>query len=195
MGRKDVILQLAIFTIVAMPLVAILFDRFTDTVDLASAIMGPWEWYKQIILGIPVGIAAAVGAQFIIERPFMQEVHVKYSSVLGNFKLNWNEIVLVSLCAGVGEELLFRGAIQPFAGVLITSIAFVAIHGYLNPKDWRMSVYGIYMTAVIVGLGIMAEKCGLLSSIAAHTLIDIYLLHKMNASMSEAPMHEQEEIE
>jgi len=195
MGRKDVILQLAIFTIVAMPLVAILFDRFTDTVDLATAIIGPWPWFKQLALGIPAGIAAAVGAQYIIERPFMQEVHVKYSSVLGNFKLNWNEIVLVSLCAGAGEELLFRGAIQPFAGVVITSIAFVAIHGYLNPKDWRMSVYGIYMTMVIVGLGIMAEKCGLISSIAAHTLIDIYLLYKMNASMSEAPQHEQEEIE
>lgn len=195
MGRKDVILQLAIFTIVAMPLVAILFDRFTDTVDLATALMGPWEWYKQLALGIPLGIAAAVGAQFIIERPFMQAVHVKYSSVLGNFKLNWNEVVLVSLCAGVGEELLFRGAIQPFAGIVVTSIAFVAIHGYLNPRDWRMSVYGIYMTLVIAGLGFMSVKCGLIAAIAAHTLIDIYLLYKMNASMAEVAPHEQEEIE
>jgi membrane protease YdiL (CAAX protease family) len=193
MGRKDVILQLAIFTLVAMPLVAILFDRYTETVNLAAALVGNTVWWLQLIIGTLFGFVAAVGAQFIIERPFMQKVHVKYSSVLGNFQLTWSEIILISVCAGVGEELLFRGAIQPFAGIVFTAIAFVAIHGYLNPRDWRMSVYGVYMSLVIVTLGFFAERMGLLSAIAAHTAIDIYLLYKMNqnpVNLSEQVPHE-----
>jgi uncharacterized protein len=193
MGRKDVILQLAIFTLVAMPLVAILFDRYTETVDLASALIGHTAWYIQLLSGALLGFVAAIGAQFIIERPFMQKVHVKYSSILGNFQLTWSEIILISVCAGVGEELLFRGAIQPFAGIVLTAVAFVAIHGYLNPRDWRMSVYGIYMSLVIVTLGFCAERMGLISAIAAHTVIDIYLLYKMNqnpVNLSEQVPHE-----
>jgi membrane protease YdiL (CAAX protease family) len=76
----------------------------------------------------------------------------------------------------VGEEILFRGAIQPFLGVAVTSVLFVAVHGYLNPKDWRLSVYGVFMTIGIAWLGYLAETQGLLSAIIGHTIIDVYLL-------------------
>lgn len=36
--------------------------------------------------------------------------------------------IYLSLVTSIGEELLFRGAIQPFAGVLLTSILFGMLH-------------------------------------------------------------------
>jgi len=64
-------------------------------------------------------------------------------------------------------------------GIIITAILFVAIHGYLNPRNWRISIYGVFMTAGIVLLGYLAETMGLLVAIVAHTIIDIYLLNRM----------------
>jgi len=71
---------------------------------------------------------------------------------------------------------LFRGAIQEFCGVIITSILFVAIHGYLTYKDWALSIYGFVMTIIIMGLGYIYEYQGVFIPIIAHSVIDIVLL-------------------
>jgi len=200
---KAVVMRLALGTLIGMPLVAILVDRYFEEVDLATQIIGYQAWYIQIGLGIALGLVAGFSARWLIQRPFMQVVNRKYSNLLGQFNLTWSEVVFISMCAGVGEELLFRGAIQPFIGVVLTSIVFVAIHGYLNPKDWRMSVYGIMMTGFIAAIGFAADWAGLIPAMIAHTLIDVILLHNLQTGHQEAvpeesitpfsEHHEQEE--
>lgn len=78
-------------------------------------------------------------------------------------------IALISLTAAVGEELLFRGAIQHFLGVFWSSALFAAVHvRYLH--RWLMTglVFG-----VSVGLGWIYELTGTLwAPILAHFLID-----------------------
>jgi len=189
MTGKKLILQLALATLIGMPLIAVLMDRFSDTIDLRTSLIGIFPWWKQIVIGVITGALFAFFAQMIIEAPFMRQVNVKYIAVLGGFRLTWNEIVFISLCAGVGEELLFRGALQPIMGILWTSLFFVAIHGYINPRDWRISVYGIYMTVVICVLGWFARSSGLVTAMIAHTLIDIWLLHKMQVAADKEEHH------
>ncbi|MEY3398022.1 MAG: hypothetical protein RL220_616, partial [Bacteroidota bacterium] len=140
------IMKLSLATLVGMPLVALIFDQFSESVDLAAAITGFVPLWRQLLAGIILGVGGAAIAHIVIAMPFMQKVNVKYSNMLGHFDLGWNEILFVSFCAGVGEELLFRGALQPLMGIPLTSVFFVAIHGYLNPTDWRISVYGIALT-------------------------------------------------
>ena len=84
----------------------------------------------------------------------------------------------MSFAAGVGEEILFRGAIQPFIGVWPTAIGFVAIHGYLNPMNLKMSIYGILMVVVSAGIGYLFKYEGLYAAITAHFLIDLVLFIK-----------------
>ncbi|MBK7566807.1 MAG: CPBP family intramembrane metalloprotease [Bacteroidetes bacterium] len=43
-------------------------------------------------------------------------------------------MLFLSFCAGVGEELLFRGAIQPWLGIWLTALLFI-FYTDLNPKD------------------------------------------------------------
>lgn len=189
---KSLVLQLALLTITAMPLVAVVIDRFSERVDLRSSLIGYEVLWKQIAFGVFAGIIIAVLAQLLILSPLLRNVNAQYANLLGRFKLSTSEIILVSLCAGVGEEILFRGALQPIFGILITSIIFVAIHGYLNPKEWRISIYGLFMTVAIYGIGVMSDYLGLLSAIIAHTIIDIYLLYHLQKSSREVVVTENE---
>ncbi len=189
--KKSVIYQLALLTITAMPLVALIIDRFSEKVDLRISLWGVAPWWQQLVFGVLAGVVVAWLAQRIIAAAFMKEVTARYSRMLGRFELTISEVVFISVCAGVGEEILFRGALQPIFGIGITSLFFVAIHGYLNPKDWRLSVYGIYMVLAIAGIGWMAESLGLVAAILAHTIIDIYLLQKMQQSAQEVMIIEK----
>ena len=110
---------------------------------------------------------------------FLAPLFVKYASLLGPFIPSAGMQVLISLCAGVGEELFFRGALQHWLGIPWTALAFVALHGYLDPRDVRISPYGLYLTAAMIGLGWLAREMGLLIPIIAHTIIDIILLNRL----------------
>jgi membrane protease YdiL (CAAX protease family) len=177
MIQKQHILRLALATIVVMPLIAVIIDKMSDTVDLSISIIGYQPLWQQIGVGLISGIIIAFLAQKLISSPILNKVNLQYARMLGNFKLSWSEIVFISVCAGVGEELLFRGAIQPLLGFVLTSMIFVAIHGYINPYNWRLSVYGLFMTLAIMGLGLICNYFGLIAPIIAHTIIDVYLLH------------------
>jgi len=179
---KKIIMQLALLTLVGMPVIAIIIDRFSETVDLRQTLLGGAPFWQQVAIGIALGGVSGIIAQKIIELPFMNKVNSQYASLLGHFNLNWNEIIFIAMCAGVGEELLFRGALQPLMGIILTALVFVAIHGYLNPRNWRVSVYGIAMTGVIIAIGYSALYFGLISAMIAHMVIDIYLLHKLQKS-------------
>jgi membrane protease YdiL (CAAX protease family) len=188
MLKKTILMRLALATLIGMPLIAIVVDRFSDTVNLQLAITGDGNYSMQLLWGAIAGLGIAVGAHLLIASPLLNEVNTSYARLLGRFRLTFSEILLISLCAGVGEEMLFRGAVQPFLGIPITSVLFVAIHGYLNPRDWRLSVYGIFMTAGIAWLGYLGQTRGLLSAIVGHTLIDVYLLLYMQHAAKSIPV-------
>lgn len=167
---------MAAATLTVMPIIGWIIARFSDEVDLMIRWTGTASISKQLLIGIPYGLLVALIARFIVSRKFMEGVRMRYARLLGNLELNWSEIVFISLCAGVGEELLFRGAMQPLLGIVLTAFIFVAIHGYLNPRDWRISVYGVFMTIAVVGFGYLTEVYGIWSAVAAHTVVDIVLL-------------------
>jgi membrane protease YdiL (CAAX protease family) len=172
----EAMMRLGLLTLVGMGAVALLINHFVEAVDIASMLVGKYAWYWQLIIGTAYGLLAGFLANFIVGASFMKPVRIKYERMFEGFDLSLSEIWFISFCAGVGEELLFRGAIQPLIGIPLTSIIFVAIHGYLNPKDWRITIYGVFMTGIIWIIGIGAVQVGLLSAIVAHMLIDVVLL-------------------
>ena len=196
MVKKNILLRLALATLIGMPLVAIIIDRFSDTVNLQLAITGDSNYGGQLLWGLAAGIGIAIGAHIIIASPLLNKVNMTYARMLGRFRLSLSEVLLISMCAGVGEEMLFRGAVQPLLGIPITSLLFVAIHGYLNPRDWRLSIYGLFMTAGIAWLGYLSESFGLLSAIVGHTIIDVYLLiYLQRAAKSVSVVHNPDLID
>lgn len=79
------------------------------------------------------------------------------------------EIVGVSLVAGVGEELLFRGAVQAEFGLVAASVLF----GLAHIGGRSSVVFGLWVAVMGFGLGGLAHAAGgLLAPIVAHTVYD-----------------------
>lgn len=177
---------LGILTITVFPLIGFLVAYFFLDLTPLEVLRNKRSWYENITIGISVGVISGLIAKQVILLKFMRPVMQHYGKVIGSLRVkNW-QIWFVSFCAGAGEELLFRGALQPMLGIWITAIIFVAIHGYLNPWDWRISFYGVVMTLLIALLGWMTDYFGIVSSMIAHMMIDVVLLQfllKTNARM------------
>lgn len=180
MINKKTIFILAIATLVVFGGLGVIIIPYARKMDFADFFSGAEKYWLQITVGILFGIITAKAGWQIVELPMLKKTKAFFSGLIKPLNLDTTQIVLISLCAGIGEELFFRGAIQPMLGVWMTAILFVLLHGYLNPFDMSLTMYGIYMVLVIGVLGLMTEHFGILTAIVAHTLIDIILLRELS---------------
>ncbi len=156
---------------------------------LRAVLIGEGDVFFQIMLGSVGGILIAFLAWYIIALKFMAPVRSRYSRMIGPLMSRRSDRILVSICAGIGEELFFRGALQFWLGIVATAIIFVAIHGYLNPRNWRISLYGTFLTLAMVALGWAAMEFGLLAPMIAHAIIDIVLLERLHSEWKKDQRH------
>lgn len=133
----------------------------------------------QVAVGTGYGLLTALIALLIISRDFFKKEKNFYSQLISQLDLNIMGILFLSFCAGIAEEAFFRAGLQPLLGVWPTSIIFVFIHGYLNPFNWRISLYGFAMLFFIAGMGFLFIEIGLIAAIASHTVLDIVLFMKL----------------
>lgn len=184
MSRLKLIRLLGLATLLGMPLLAWIISLIFDLDFNLKKWFTPENWALQVSLGVSYGLLIGIIASWISERKFMDKVRSRYARILTGLKLTWFDVFFISICAGVGEEILFRFALQSLTGIWIAAIIFVAIHGYLNYKDWALSVYGGFMVFASAGFGFMAMKWGLLSAMIAHAAVDIYLLAQVKRESS-----------
>ena len=182
MISKKTILLLALGTLVVFGGLGIVLIPYVRNMKTVEFFIGVEPIWLQVLIGISFGIVTAMAGWQIVELPQMSKIKIFFTELIKPLKLNNSQIVFISICAGFGEELLFRGAIQPVLGIWITSILFVLLHGYLNPFNLPLTFYGIYMVFVIGVMGLMTEHLGILTAMIAHTLIDIILLGKLSAA-------------
>lgn len=128
-----------------------------------------------ILYGLEFGIIYAFFAILILKLPIFKTIPLPIDKIVRSLKLNYADAVFLSLCAGIGEELLFRSGIQSFLGIWLTSILFVAVHGYLSIKNIKMSLYGLVVLPFILLLSYGYEHFGLWFSISAHFSYDLVL--------------------
>lgn len=136
-----------------------------------------------ILIGYVIGALYAYFALIFMKMDFGVELPVNIERMVRNLKLNIVDCIFISFCAGFGEEILFRIGIQDYLGPIITSIIFVAIHGYLNPFNWRMSIYGIIVLPFIFILAYGLAEFGLWFCISAHFAYDFILFRIMSESL------------
>ncbi len=140
----------------------------------------------QLLAGVASGLVGAFIALFVITRKFFKEEKEFYYGLISRWKLSYGHMIFLSLCAGIGEEIFFRGGIQPLLGIWWTSILFVLLHGYLNPKNWRISIYGMVMVVIIAGLGYLFEAIGIFSAMAAHAVLDMALFRYISRTFQKS---------
>lgn len=175
------IILLGILTILVFPLVGfilfwVLEGNYQTFLQIFESKIG---LHYEFIIGVSSGFLFGFMAWWLIKSEMLKPVLEKYGNVIQSLKMNYFSVVFVSICAGVGEEVFFRGVLQDYLGVIVTAVIFVAIHGYISFKDWRISIYGIYLTFAIIIIGYMDYYFGLTTAMVAHTCIDIVLFYKL----------------
>ena len=170
---------LGVSTLLLFGLGGILIIEFVQDTSFFRVLTEGSTLSVQILVGVGVGVLSAAIALLVITRKFFKDEKDFYYGLISKLNLGYGGMVFLSLCAGIGEELFFRAGIQPLIGIWWTSILFVLLHGYLNPKNWRISIYGVVMVGIIVGFGYLFETIGVFSAMAAHATFDTVLFLNM----------------
>jgi membrane protease YdiL (CAAX protease family) len=83
----------------------------------------------------------------------------------------------LGLSAGVGEELLLRGAIQPRLGLVLTSLLFALLH---TQYGLTFVLVGLFVVGMI--LGILRNRYGTMAAIIAHALFNTLVVLAQSAA-------------
>ena len=122
---------------------------------------------------IPVLWSAAAGAAVAVVlwlmvrfvKPLQRSRSLRVLSILS--RATWLQLVLLCLVAGVAEEMLFRGALQPRVGIWPAAVLFGLLHAYGR-------LYVVVAILAGVGLGYLYDFTGSLAAVAvAHAVYNL----------------------
>ncbi len=134
------------------------------------------SYYYLLPIFISTGITFGLIVIWLTELNYFEKSMTKYKNLLDNYQLNTPLVIFLSVSAGIGEEVFFRGALQPIFGIWLTSVFFVAIHGYFSFKDMRINIFAIMLTLFIALLGWASQNYSIWLAISAHFSYDLVLL-------------------
>jgi membrane protease YdiL (CAAX protease family) len=127
-----------------------------------------------LAIGLALGAVVVVLTRRLVERfAWAQEL----ASALRPFArgLSGSGIVLVALLSSLGEELLFRGLLEPWLGLWAQALLFGVLHQMRGPSRWAWigwaSIIGLLFGVVFAATG------SLLGPLAAHALINGFNLN------------------
>jgi membrane protease YdiL (CAAX protease family) len=139
---------------------------------------GPAAHIYSLALGIALGALVVFGTRRMVERlSWAQEL----ASALRPFArdLSGGGIVAVALLSSIGEELLFRGLVQPWVGLWLQALLFGLLHQMPGPSRWAWvawaSVIGLVFGAVFAGTG------SLIGPVVAHAIINGFNLNYLQS--------------
>lgn len=167
---------------------------------MIPVVIGKVNIWIQLVAGVAGGFLLSGITWLMGKWKYLNDVNFDFTLRLGIFNFSLQEILFLSFCAGVGEEIVFRGMIQPWLGILTTSFMFIALHGYMSYSSWPKVIFGLILFAVGTILGILGEYLGLLAAIVAHIIYDVIAFQRIQAEYEELKKktvipiaHEQEE--
>jgi len=129
------------------------------------------RWWLVAILGIGVFLAVAFGIEYVANIVSLSQ-QKQVSDVTKILFSNFNSpvaVVFLGVLAAVVEETLFRGALLPRFGIIISAILFAALH-----TQYAVSFATLEVFVLGLGLGWLRVRSGsTLPSIVTHAGYDI----------------------
>jgi len=153
-----------------LALVAVLISAGRDDVDIYR-IAGTSTTTRLLLsplIGLAVGALVVVLTRLAHRWAWGRQLHRDFRHLLG--PLTTREIFILALASSVGEELLFRGALQPWIGLVPQAIIFAALHVGPGTRYLPWTISALVMGIVF---GIMYRLTGDLGGpIVAHFTIN-----------------------
>ncbi len=129
------------------------------------------RWWLVAILGVGIflAIAFAIEAFANVVAPNQQKQLTDVTTVLFSHFNNPAAVIFLGVLAGVVEETLFRGALVPRFGVIISAILFAALH-----TQYAVSFATLEVFVLGLGLGwLRVRSSSTLPAIVTHAGYDI----------------------
>ena len=137
------------------------------------------NWMSQVGVAIAFAAAAAVASLMVLAAPKLRQM-MPVPEALKQINLHGMRPVAIGIFAGVGEEALFRAALQPVLGLWLGAAVFAIAHirtAALGAQvRWKQLVYMINVFFAGIALGLVYEYDGLLAAILIHATIDVAAL-------------------
>jgi membrane protease YdiL (CAAX protease family) len=134
---------------------------------------GPPPGLASLGLGLLSGVAFAlvvvVATRLLARVGWMEALLDWFRATIG--PLSWSDAAWLAGMSAVGEEVFFRGAMQPQLGLIPTTVIFALVH---YPGDRRLWSWTVFAAVVGLALGASVERFGHLApAVAAHFLINL----------------------
>ena len=132
-------------------------------------------WQEDMAIGLAAAIGFMVvnylllrcGSDVMPLRPIRTLYRTTLRPLFSSVRVS--DVIIISIAAGVGEELFFRGVLQPEIGLVPASIVF----GLLHMGGRGTFLFGCWVAVMGLALGILANVSdGLVAPIVAHSAYD-----------------------
>ncbi len=143
--------------------------------SVADAFGAPVALPAAVAVGLAVGVALGGAFGFGVTRPAFAR---RVKPFLARFTSSAPTVVnfaILGLAAALGEETLFRAAIQPTAGILVAAVLFMTAHAaiadFMHPTPGKLAYAALAFGMGIV-LGLEYANLGIAASMATHFSFD-----------------------
>ena len=188
--NRKTLFYLSLFTLFGFSLIGLTAINLFQNKSTFQFFREGGTWYSQIFKGFLFGVNASVIAVLLVRTSWFKESRGFFTELIEKINPTYVHVIFYSFCAGVGEEILFRGAIQPHLGIWLTSVLFIFLHGYLNPFNMAITIYGIFMVIISAGLGYLYELFGIYSAMFAHFIFDVAMFSYLKWNARNTPQED-----
>lgn len=144
--------------------------------DPRAALAGTMSLGSQVLVGQGLALVAALLSYLLFRLTAHATSTARSVDSYARLDLRGLNPLWISIAAAIGEEMLFRAALQPFLGVWIVSLLFLVTHLPLY-RFRKLDAATLAQAAGIFGcsvvLGLVFNYVGLLAAILVHLWIDV----------------------
>jgi len=159
-------------------LAAVLWLYFQDRPLFPDEALLPLRLGRDVGIGV-AGAVALVFGSWLLSRfsAWARDLECEFKKIFGDLRA-W-EIGLLALLSGFVEELLFRGAMQPVFGIVLTSLVFGLLHVGPGRIFWPWTLLAVAMGFF---LGWLREFTGAITApVVVHVGVNVVNLARINA--------------
>jgi membrane protease YdiL (CAAX protease family) len=190
-ARAPIRLSAQVLTCLVFCLLAAAIIWFTQDAPLAL-FTRPAAPMWQLVIGQGLALLAAIASYALYRFGADAESTAKTIDTYSRLDLRGLNPLWMALAAAIGEEMLFRAALQPLLGVWITSLLFLVTHMPVYrfrrfDQATLVQAAGIFGTSV--ALGFVFQYVGLIAAVLVHLWIDIVGLLVVRAAIRARGAH------
>ncbi len=168
------VLTCAVFSLCALVII------YLAQAQPRAVFQGPLPVGTQVVYGLGLSALAALVSYASFRLTAGSEATNNTIIAYGRLDLSGRNPVWISLAAAIGEELLFRAALQPLLGIWIASLLFLLTHTpvyQFRKLDAATLVQAGGVFGASVALGLIYQHVGLLAAMMAHAAFDVVGLY------------------